>query len=51
MQTMVKSIADADSVIELSADFGTAVYTALASISGATVGFCATNKTNAVYSR
>lgn len=45
--SMVKSIADADSVIEISADFGTAAYTALASISGATVGFCATNKTNA----
>ena len=45
--SMVKSIADADSVIELSPDFGVASYTALASVNGATVGFLATNKTNA----
>ena len=46
-QSMVKSIADVDSVIEISAKFGDAAYTALASISGATVGICATNKTTA----
>lgn len=45
--SMVKSIADADSVIELSPDFGVASYTALASVNGATVGFLATNKTDA----
>ncbi len=45
--SMVKSIADADSVIELSPDFGVASYTAFASVNGATVGFLATNKTDA----
>ena len=43
--SMVKAVADADSVIELSADFGLASYTAIASVCGATVGFVATNKT------
>lgn len=43
--SMVKAVADADSVIELSADFGLAAYTAIASVCGATVGFVATNKT------
>lgn len=43
--SMVKAFADANSVIELSADFGTASYTAIASVSGATVGVVATNKT------
>lgn len=43
--TMVAAIADSDSVIELSPDFGTAAFTALATIQGATVGFAATNKT------
>ena len=45
--SMVKSIADADSVIELSPDFGVASYTALASVNGSTVGFLATNKIDA----
>ncbi len=40
----VAAIADADSVVELSADFGTAAYTALASVQGSTCGFVATNK-------
>lgn len=44
-ESIVKSIADVDSIIEISADFGISAYTALASISGATVGICATNKT------
>jgi len=45
--TMIKAVADLDSVIELSAEFGKASYTALGSVGGATVGFVATNKTNA----
>ncbi len=40
------AIADVDSLIELSPEFGTAAYTALASIGGATVGIAATNKTS-----
>ena len=40
----VNAIADTGSVVELYADFGTAAYTALASVQGSTVGFCATNK-------
>lgn len=43
----VASIADADSVIELSKDFGTASYTALGSVQGMAVGFAATNKKDA----
>ena len=46
LDAMVKAIADADSVIELSADYGTAAYTALATIGGATAGIAATNKTD-----
>lgn len=42
--SMVNAIADTGSVVELYADFGTAAYTALASVQGSTVGFCATNK-------
>ena len=38
-------IADSDSITELSADFGTASYTAFATVSGSTVGLIATNKT------
>lgn len=38
-------ISDADSILELSKDFGKASYTALATVSGATVGVVATNKT------
>lgn len=44
-ETMVKAIADKDSVTELYADFGTASFTALASVSWKTVGFVATDKT------
>lgn len=44
LENIVSSIADADSVTELSADFGTAAYTALATIGGSTVGIAATNK-------
>lgn len=41
---LVNAIADANSVIELSADFGSAAYTALGSVSGDFVAFVATNK-------
>lgn len=41
----VKALADEDSVIELSAEFGKAAYTALATLGGAVVGIAATNKT------
>ncbi len=41
------ALADADSVTELSSGFGTAAYTALATIGGATAGIVATNKTKA----
>ncbi|HNX64791.1 MAG TPA: carboxyl transferase domain-containing protein [Oscillospiraceae bacterium] len=44
--SIVASIADAGSVTELYADFGKASFTAFASVSGATVGFAATNKTS-----
>ncbi len=43
---IVNAVCDAGSVIELSKDFGKACYTALASIGGATVGICSTNKTS-----
>lgn len=46
-EELVASIADADSVLELSADFGTAAYTAFGTVRGAGVGFVATNKTAA----
>ena len=45
-ENIAKAVCDDESVIELSKDFGKAGYTALASIGGATVGICATNKTN-----
>jgi len=45
-ESMALAIADKDSVIEISSAFGTAAYTAIASMSGATVGICATNKTD-----
>lgn len=44
LDSIVAAIADADSVAELSAGFGTAAYTALATIGGATAGIAATNK-------
>lgn len=43
--TQAKAVCDDESLIELSADFGGASYTALGSIGGATVGVVATNKT------
>lgn len=46
-ESLANAVADAGSVTELSADFGTASYTALASIGGSTVGIAATNKANA----
>ncbi len=45
-EDIAKAVCDLESVIELSSDFGKASYTALASMGGATVGICATNKTN-----
>ena len=44
-ESAAKAIADADSVIELFAEFGKASYTAFASVNGAAVGIAATNKT------
>lgn len=44
LDSIVTAIADADSVVELSDGFGTAAYTALATIGGATAGIAATNK-------
>ncbi|MBR4622096.1 MAG: carboxyl transferase [Ruminococcus sp.] len=41
-----KSICDKDTVLELYPEYGTAAYTALASLSGSTVGVAATNKTD-----
>ncbi len=43
--SMALSIADKNSVIEISSEFGDSAYTAIASIGGSTVGICATNKT------
>ncbi len=44
-KSVVEAIADADSVVELQADFGTGIVTALATVSGAAVGFIANNET------
>ncbi len=44
--TMVTAIADNDSVLEISPDFGTASFTAIGTVCGATIGFVATNKTD-----
>ncbi len=41
---IIAAIADGDSVIELGTEFGTAAYTAIASINWATVAFVATDK-------
>lgn len=41
---LVAALADKNSVVELGAEFGTAAYTALASLNWATVAFVATNK-------
>ena len=45
--SMVKAVSDAESVVEINAEYGKASYTALGSVCGATVGFVATNKTDA----
>lgn len=42
----VKGVCDANSVIELSAGYGKASYTAFASVKGSTIGICGTNKTS-----
>ena len=42
---ITEAIADADSIVELSDGFGTAAYTAIATIGGSAVGIAATNKT------
>ena len=44
-EAVAAAIADEGSIIELSAEFGKASYTALASVGGATAGIVATNKT------
>lgn len=44
-ENIAEAIADEGSVIELSKEFGTAAYTALATLGGSVVGIVATNKT------
>ncbi len=44
---IVKAVADTDTAIELSADFGISAYTAIARIGGSAVGIAASNKTDA----
>lgn len=46
LTALVAGVADADSVLEIGAAFGTAAYTAFATMGGATVGIAATNKAN-----
>ena len=43
---IIAALADTNSVIELGAEFGTAAYTAIASVNWATVAFVATDKTD-----
>ena len=43
-EALVKAVADADSSVELSADYGQASYTALATVGGSTVGIVAAGK-------
>lgn len=45
MESTIAAIADADSVIEISENYGNAAYTALATIGGSTVAIASTNKT------
>ena len=45
LNSIVDSIADGGSVVELYADFAGAAYTALATVAGSTVAIAATNKT------
>lgn len=42
---IASAIADVESIVELSSGFGTAAYTAVATIGGSAVGIAATNKT------
>ena len=42
---IAEALADEGSIVELSAKFGTAAYTAVATLSGSAVGIAATNKT------
>lgn len=44
--SLINGVCDAESLIELYAEFGKASYTALATVNGATVGIAATNKTS-----
>ncbi|MGN0621508.1 MAG: carboxyl transferase domain-containing protein [Porcipelethomonas sp.] len=44
IQSVVNAVSDADSVVEIGGEYGTAAYTALATIGGATAGIAATNK-------
>ncbi|MGN0605419.1 MAG: carboxyl transferase domain-containing protein [Oscillospiraceae bacterium] len=44
LSAIVDSVADSGTAVELSAEFGTASYTALAAIAGSSVGIVATNK-------
>lgn len=44
-ESAAKSIADEDSVLEISAGFGKAAYTALCTVAGTAAGIAATNKT------
>ncbi len=45
-ESVAKAVCDEDSVLELNAEYGSAAYTALASIGGATVGVVGTNKSD-----
>ncbi len=45
LKSIVESIADGGSVVELYADYADAAYTALATVAGSTVAIAATNKT------
>lgn len=47
-ETLAFAVADDSSIVELSSDFGTAAYTALASVGGSTVGIAATNKSDSL---
>ena len=45
---IVKAVADADSVVELNAEFGKGIFTFLGTMAGATTAFVATSKKNAL---
>ncbi len=47
LAALTAAVADADSVLELGAAYGTAAYTALATMGGTTVGLAATSKMDA----